>query len=107
RPPFNRPLFFDVIGFVLFSAAPVSLLVLGTRKRSLYDADNAERFYQVLLRWLARSQPETLDAIVDIVMVNLKGICKTLKAFNAAARPDDGDEARLALHSNAVFDGIV
>jgi hypothetical protein len=105
--PFNVPLFFEALGFAFFVAAPLSLLLVGTIRVALYNSDSAERFYQVLLREVARGRPETVDAVIDIVGSNLTEVCASLKKLTLSGRPVASEEARFAAYSSAVFDVIV
>jgi hypothetical protein len=107
RPPFNVPLAFELCGFIFFVAAPLSLLILGTRKVRLYRTESCERFYQQLTREISRARPETLDAVIDVVGSNLAEICSTLRVPNVSKAKQESKRANVAMYSNAVFDAIV
>lgn len=77
-PPFNIPLFYELLGFLCFILAPSSLFYLGRKRTNLFNKKTAERYYQVLLSEIARPKDENLEACVDIIASNLPEILQAV-----------------------------
>jgi hypothetical protein len=85
-PPFNYPLFDELSGFLFFIAAPVSLFILSTRRKGLFNKKRAKIFYLVLLSETARPKDAGIEACVNIIADNLSPICKSLQNVNRILR---------------------
>lgn len=77
--PFNYPLFYEMLGFLLFISSAISLFYFGTQRKGLFSQKRAEKFYNVILSEITRSTQETLEAAVNIIQINLPDIVKALK----------------------------
>lgn len=71
RSPFDYPLFYELLGFVFFVAAPAALYLTATRIGGLFTPKRAERFYAVLHSETARGGNEAIEYIIDAIEGNL------------------------------------
>ncbi len=77
--PFNTPLFYELVGFLFFIAAPSALFMLSRRQAGLFNKKRAERFYQILLMEIARPKDDHLEACINIIGNNLPEITKAAR----------------------------
>lgn len=77
--PFDYPVFYEILGFLAFVAAPLILFWLGKKKDGLFTPGRAERFYNVLLGEVAKSKPDSIENSVELIGYNLDSILDALQ----------------------------
>lgn len=82
--PISYPIFWEIIGFIFFLSAPISLWFLSTIHKGLYGRKNAVRFYHVVLQNISKHNPEYLEACVDILNTNLEEIIRSASKINVS-----------------------
>ena len=79
--PFSLPLFYEVLGFIFFLLSPFFLFWIGYKRRNFFNVFNAKRFYDVIHHNIVRTEPERLEAVVDIILENLPRLVGTLSLY--------------------------
>lgn len=87
-PPFNYRLFYEILGSFFFICAPLSVVILGSGKRNLFNIKNAQDFYELLVMESARADKETLEVCLNIIGANLQEILTLLSARRPRYRGD-------------------
>ena len=82
-PVILNPLFWEIIGFLLFASAPFALLIIGTHTKNIFNKKNAERFYHVLLQNLSTGDDQQISVAVNIIRNNLDVLLTATKAVGS------------------------
>src|SRR5262249_53081512 len=71
KAPFGNTLLFELIAFVAFISSPITFFRLVNRNRIIFNVESASRFYQILLREVARPTGDNLPACINIIHRNI------------------------------------
>jgi len=97
--PFDTPLSYEIVAYLLFIASPVSLLYFSTKSRRLFNKNTARRFYESLVWEISKTSDDNVNAALGVLLPNLEDICKAIKEN----RPEN--EARQA--ASAILDVVL
>lgn len=76
---YNNPLFWQIIAFLSFAAAPFVLRHIGTHRRKLFNKSTAPRYYQVLLAAYSTGDDKRIKAATDIILASLDSVVESIK----------------------------
>jgi len=91
------PVFWEILGGLLFVLAPV-LLLRAARPKGLFGDDKSMRLFSVLMREAASNNPANLDAVVDVLKENLGTILANLRQPHYERKTKDFSNKELLAH---------
>ena len=91
--PFNDPLYYEIAAYLFFIASPLSLIYFSTRVKNLFDKKTSNKFYNVLVQEISRTNIEGVNAALNVLLQNFRDICK------ATQQAKEDDETRLTIRS--------
>jgi len=76
--PFDTPLFYEIVAYLFFIASPLSLIYFSTRVKDLFNEKRSKKFYKVMVQEISKTDNERINAVLEILLYNLKNICKAI-----------------------------
>jgi len=115
QSPFDYPLFYELLGFLFFVAAPAALYLTATKIGGLFTPKRAGRFYSVLHSEIARGGNEAIEYVIDAIAANLDAMCKSLPKIPRIPGPQErteqparpSSEEQYAGYANAILTVIL
>jgi hypothetical protein len=80
---FNSQLKLEVIAYLCFILSPSSLLFFSRMSKGIFKPEKAKNFYITIINWIASSKEENIDAIIDVIYLNLDNILKFVKNIDS------------------------
>lgn len=81
--PLNFTLFYEMAAYLFFIASPISLLYFARQTQRLFNAKTSRKFYEVMVQEISRSSGDTLNALLEILLVNFDAVCKAAVQQNS------------------------
>lgn len=91
---FGSPLLYQIIAYLFFIASPLSLIYFISNTKGLFTRENSRKFYGAMVREVAQSNDERLNAVLEVLVDNFEDICK---AAADEANPGMNKSARAIL----------
>ena len=77
--PFDTPLAYEVVAYILFVLSPLSLLFFAKRTKGLFTEKTSGKFYEVMIQEVSRSDDKSTNAALEVLLHNFEDICKSIK----------------------------
>lgn len=72
----GSPLLYQILAYLFFIASPLSLIYFISNTKGLFTRENSKKFYGAMVREVAQSNDERLNAVLEVLMDNFEDICK-------------------------------
>lgn len=76
---FPYPIFWEHLGFLFLVSAPVSLLMIASQTKGLFNPARAKKFYHVLLQSASTGYQEDLESSITVIHKNLETLIDAIK----------------------------